>query len=105
MEAIVFMALLPLPPETFELFDDIVFNYHLARELLIFLQEADPSRPYTFVCASEFAEAFKNSKFGKNLKLELNYSYDKSQTHLLALAKTKFAASKWKLFRACFPRE
>lgn len=66
---------------------------------------ADPSRPYTFVCASEFAEAFKNSKLGKHLKLELNGSYDKSQTHPLALAKTKFAASKWELFRACFARE
>ncbi|GAB2285728.1 ABC transporter G member 31 [Dionaea muscipula] len=140
MEGTVLMALLQPPPETFDLFDDLILLseghmvYHgPQREVLEFfeslgfklpprkgiadfLQEvtskkdqaqywADPSKPYRFIPAVEVAEAFKNSRFGRSVEHTLSKPYDKAASHPDALAKTKFATSKWELFKTCWARE
>lgn len=66
---------------------------------------ADPSKPYRFISTREMAEAFRNSEFGRNLESMLSVPYDKSMSHPSALATTKYAASKWELFKACLERE
>uniref|UniRef100_A0A6J1C459 ABC transporter G family member 31-like n=1 Tax=Momordica charantia TaxID=3673 RepID=A0A6J1C459_MOMCH len=99
-----------------DFFESLGFQLPPRKGVADFLQEvtsrkdqaqywADDSRPYTFISASQFAEAFKVSSFGKSLESTLNSSYDKSQSHPSALANTKYAASKLELFKACFARE
>lgn len=66
---------------------------------------ADPSKPYAFLPVSEIAKAFGNSRFGSSLQSTLSTPYDKSKSHPSALSKSKYAASKWELFKACFARE
>lgn len=66
---------------------------------------ADKSKPYVYLSVPQIAEAFKNSKFGRTLESELSDPYDKSNTHPSALAKSKYAVSRWELCKACFSRE
>ncbi|ESR38298.1 hypothetical protein CICLE_v10027679mg [Citrus x clementina] len=140
MDATILMALLQPPPETFDLFDDLLllseghlvyqgpraevleffeslgFQLPPRKGVADFLQEvtskkdqaqywADPSKPYVFLPVSEIAKAFKDSRFGKALKSSLSVPYDKSKCHPSALSKTRYAVSKWELFRTCFARE
>ncbi|GAY38373.1 hypothetical protein CUMW_036200 [Citrus unshiu] len=140
MDATALMALLQPPPETFELFDDLVllsdgylvyqgpraevleffeslgFRLPPRKGVADFLQEvtskkdqakywADTSKPYVFLPVSEIANAFKSSRFGKSLESSLAVPFDKSKSHPSALATTKYAVSKWELFRTCFARE
>lgn len=66
---------------------------------------ADHSKPYVYLPVSEIAKAFTNSRFGTSLQSTLSTSYDKSKSHPSALSKSKYAASRWELFKACFARE
>jgi sensor histidine kinase YesM len=66
---------------------------------------ADQSKPYVFLPTSEIAKAFKNSKYGKYVDSELSVPFDKSKSHVSALSKTKYAVSRWELFKTCFSRE
>lgn len=65
----------------------------------------DNSRPYEYISVHVIAEAFRNSRFGQDVKSFLSTPYDKSKGHPSALATTKFAVPRWDLFKACFSRE
>lgn len=66
---------------------------------------ADHSKPYGFVSVREIAEAFRNSRFGSHMESLQAQPYDKSKCHTSALARNKFAVSKWEMTKACFQRE
>ncbi|KAH9661866.1 ABC transporter G family member 31 [Citrus sinensis] len=102
--------------EVLEFFESLGFQLPPRKGVADFLQEvtskkdqaqywADPSKPYVFLPVSEIAKAFKDSRFGKALKSSLSVPYDKSKCHPSALSKTRYAVSKWELFRTCFARE
>ncbi|CAK7331242.1 unnamed protein product [Dovyalis caffra] len=102
--------------EVLEFFESLGFRLPPRKGVADFLQEvtskkdqaqywADPSKPYTFMPVSEIAKAFKSSKYGKYVDSELSVPFDKSKSHPSALSKTKYAASRWELFKTCFERE
>ncbi|XP_062144822.1 pleiotropic drug resistance protein 3-like isoform X2 [Alnus glutinosa] len=61
--------------------------------------------PYSYVSVDMFSRKFKESSYGKKLDEELLESYDKSQSHQIALSFSPYSLSKWELFRACASRE
>ncbi|CAI5468189.1 unnamed protein product [Closterium sp. Yama58-4] len=94
------ISLLQPAPETFELFDDVMLMsegrivYHGPREeVLGFFQEmgfAPPARkgvadflqephPYRYVSVRAFEEAFRASRFGKQMEAELSIPFKKDQ--------------------------
>ncbi|XP_022148375.1 ABC transporter G family member 31 isoform X2 [Momordica charantia] len=102
--------------DVLEFFESLGFKLPPRKGVADFLQEvtskkdqaqywADSSRPYSYISVPEFVEAFKNFRVGKSLESTLKHPYDKSQCHPSALARTKFAASRGELFKACFARE
>ncbi|KAM7527670.1 hypothetical protein LguiB_031080 [Lonicera macranthoides] len=102
--------------EVVEFFESLGFQLPPRKGVADFLQEvtsrkdqeqywAHSGRPYIFLPVEKIAEAFRNSKYGKSLESSLSAPFDKSRSHPSALSKTKFAVSKWELFRACFSRE
>ncbi|KAM7522073.1 hypothetical protein LguiA_011975 [Lonicera macranthoides] len=102
--------------EVVEFFESLGFQLPPRKGVADFLQEvtsrkdqeqywAHSGRPYVFLPVEKIAEAFRNSKYGKSLESSLSAPFDKSRSHPSALSKTKFAVSKWELFRACFSRE
>ncbi|KAK3019263.1 hypothetical protein RJ639_004212 [Escallonia herrerae] len=102
--------------EVVEFFESLGFRLPPRKGVADFLQEvtsrkdqaqywADSSKPYTFLPVSKIAEAFINSKYGSSLKSSVSVPYDKCNSHPSALSRTKFAISKWELFRTCFTRE
>ncbi|XP_061980777.1 ABC transporter G family member 31 [Populus nigra] len=102
--------------EVLEFFESLGFKLPPRKGVADFLQEvtskkdqaqywADQSKPYVFLPTSEIAKAFKNSKYGKNVDSELSVPFDKSKSHVSALSKTKYAVSRWELFKTCFSRE
>ncbi|KAK1589123.1 hypothetical protein Q3G72_030665 [Acer saccharum] len=102
--------------DALEFFESLGFKLSPRKGVADFLQEvtskkdqaqywADPSKPYRFLPASEIADAFINSKYGRSVQASLDDPYDKSKSHPLALAKTKFAVSNWELFSSNFARE
>ncbi|XP_061343387.1 pleiotropic drug resistance protein 1-like [Gastrolobium bilobum] len=62
-------------------------------------------KPYIFVTAREFAEAFQSFHVGRRLGNELATQFDKSKCHPAALATNKYGMGKWELFKACLSRE
>ncbi|CAN1252468.1 ABC transporter G family member 31, partial [Linum perenne] len=140
MEGTVLMALLQPPPETFDLFDDIIllseghlvyagpraevleffeslgFRLPPRKGVADFLQEvtsrkdqaqywADETRPYSFITVQEIAKAFKASCYGTSLSATFETSQQITHLSTAALAKTKYAASRWELLKTCFARE
>ncbi|KAL9367913.1 hypothetical protein Peur_039112 [Populus x canadensis] len=102
--------------EVLEFFESLGFKLPPRKGVADFLQEvtskkdqaqywADQSKPYVFLPTSEIAKAFKNSKYGKYVDSELSVPFDKSKSHVSALSKTKYAVSRWELFKTCFSRE
>ncbi|XP_062085164.1 ABC transporter G family member 31 [Humulus lupulus] len=102
--------------DVLEFFESLGFRLPPRKGVADFLQEvtsrrdqaqywADPSKPYVFIPVSEIAKAFKESRFGRSLQSDLSIPYDKSKSHPSALSKSKYAASKWELFKACYARE
>ncbi|XP_011005513.1 PREDICTED: ABC transporter G family member 31 isoform X1 [Populus euphratica] len=102
--------------EVLEFFESLGFKLPPRKGVADFLQEvtskkdqaqywADQSKPYVFLPSSEIAKAFKNSKYGKYVDSELSVPFDKSKSHVSALSKTKYAVSRWELFKTCFSRE
>lgn len=102
--------------DVLEFFESLGFKLPPRKGVADFLQEvtskrdqaqywADPSKPYEYLSVPEIAKAFKNSKFGRSLEFTLSVPYDKSKSHPSALSKSKYAVSKWELFKACFARE
>ncbi|PON63000.1 ABC transporter-like [Parasponia andersonii] len=102
--------------DVLEFFESLGFRLPPRKGVADFLQEvtsrrdqaqywADPSKPYAFLPVSEIAEAFKSSRFGRSLQSTLSNPCDKSKSHPSALSKSKYAASKSELFKACFARE
>ncbi|PNT56531.2 hypothetical protein POPTR_001G251100v4 [Populus trichocarpa] len=102
--------------EVLEFFESLGFKLPPRKGVADFLQEvtskkdqaqywADQSKPYLFLPTSEIAKAFKNSKYGKYVDSELSVPFDKSKSHVSALSKTKYAVSRWELFKTCFSRE
>jgi len=62
-------------------------------------------RPYRFVTAEEFSEAFQSFHVGRRLGDELGTEFDKSKSHPAALTTKKYGVGKWELFKACLSRE
>ncbi|CAK9164212.1 unnamed protein product [Ilex paraguariensis] len=102
--------------EVIEFFESLGFRLPPRKGVADFLQEvtsikdqaqywADSSKPYVFLTVSKIAEAFRSSRWGSSVKSSLSVPYDISKCHPSALSRTKFAVSKWDLFRACFARE
>ncbi|KAJ0020425.1 hypothetical protein Pint_32556 [Pistacia integerrima] len=102
--------------EVLEFFESLGFQLPARKGVADFLQEvtsrkdqaqywADPSKPYVFLSVSEIAKEFENSRFGRSLQSTLDVPYDKSMNHAAALSKTKYAVSKWELFKTCIARE
>ncbi|WCJ41765.1 ABC transporter G family member 34 [Euphorbia peplus] len=140
MDTTMVISLLQPPPETYDLFDDIILLsegqivYQGPRENVLeffehmgfkcperkgvadFLQEvtskkdqeqywARKNQPYTYVSASDFAEAFGSFHIGDKISEELSIPFDKSKTHAAALVKEKYGISNWDLLKSCFSRE
>ncbi|XP_020230451.1 ABC transporter G family member 31, partial [Cajanus cajan] len=102
--------------DVLEFFQSLGFQLPPRKGIADFLQEvtskkdqaqywADPSKPYEFVSVSEIAQAFRNSKFGKYVESMQSHPFDKSKCHSSALARTKYAVSKWEMAKACYARE
>ncbi|KAL5750509.1 hypothetical protein ACOSP7_025112 [Xanthoceras sorbifolium] len=102
--------------DVLEFFESLGFKRPPRKGVADFIQEvtskngqaqywADPSKPYRFLPISEIANVFKTSKYGKSAESSLDILFDKSQSHLLALSKTKYAISNWELFIINFSRE
>jgi len=66
---------------------------------------AQREKPYRFVTAKEFAEAFKSYHVGRSLGNELVTQFDKSKSHPSALTTNKYGIGNWELFKACLSRE
>ncbi|KAG8091552.1 hypothetical protein GUJ93_ZPchr0012g20034 [Zizania palustris] len=67
---------------------------------------SDQSKQHIFISTSTMAAEFKESQYGRNLESSLNNSYvNKDKDYPQALAKSKFAVSKYRLVKACFARE
>uniref|UniRef100_A0A1S3WXZ0 ABC transporter G family member 31-like n=1 Tax=Nicotiana tabacum TaxID=4097 RepID=A0A1S3WXZ0_TOBAC len=99
-----------------EFFESLGFRLPPRKGVADFLQEvtsrkdqaqywADNSRPYEYIPVPAIAEAFRNSRYGQDLKSSLSIPYDRSKGHPSALSTTKFAVPRWELFKACFSRE
>ncbi|XP_009614154.1 ABC transporter G family member 31 isoform X1 [Nicotiana tomentosiformis] len=102
--------------DVIEFFESLGFRLPPRKGVADFLQEvtsrkdqaqywADNSRPYEFIPVPAIAEAFRNSRYGQDLKSSLSIPYDRSKGHPSALSATKFAVPRWELFKACFSRE
>lgn len=102
--------------EVLEFFESLGFKLPPRKGIADFLQEVtskkdqaqywtNPSKPYTFLSSQDIAEAFKNSRFGKNVESALSIPNDETNNHPSALARTKYAVSTWELFKTCFTRE
>uniref|UniRef100_A0A803PVF3 ABC transporter domain-containing protein n=2 Tax=Cannabis sativa TaxID=3483 RepID=A0A803PVF3_CANSA len=102
--------------DVLEFFESLGFRLPPRKGVADFLQEvtskrdqaqywADPSKPYVFIPVSEIARAFKESRIGRSLQSHLSTPYDKFKSHPSALSKSRYAASKWELFKACYARE
>ncbi|WRX27625.1 ABC transporter-like [Theobroma cacao] len=127
------ISLLQPPPETYDLFDDIILLsdgqivYQGPREYVLEFfgsmgfkcperkevtsrkdQEqywANKDEPYHYVTAKTFAEAFKSFHIGLKLIVELHTPFDKSKSHRAALTSKKYGARKKELVKACLSRE
>ncbi|KAK4780230.1 hypothetical protein SAY87_016336 [Trapa incisa] len=99
-----------------EFFESLGFRLPPRKGVADFLQEvtsikdqaqywADSSKPYEFIPVSAISEAFKSSRFGKSVQSALSHAYDKSKGHPTALSRTKYAVSRWELFKTSFARE
>ncbi|KAL4318499.1 hypothetical protein GQ457_18G004060 [Hibiscus cannabinus] len=62
-------------------------------------------KPYSFITANQFAEAFQAFHIGQKLRDDLAIPFDKSRSHPAALSKHKYGVSKKELLKACFTRE
>ncbi|RDX89206.1 ABC transporter G family member 31, partial [Mucuna pruriens] len=102
--------------DVLEFFQSLGFQLPPRKGVADFLQEvtskkdqaqywADPSKPYEFVSVPEIAQAFRNSKYGRYMESMHTHPYDKSKCHPSALARNKYAVSKWDIVKACFARE
>ncbi|AES81623.2 drug resistance transporter-like ABC domain protein [Medicago truncatula] len=99
-----------------DFFASMGFICHARKAVADFLQEvtsmkdqeqywAQRDKPYRFVTAKEFAEAFKSSHVGKSLGNDLVTQFDKSKSHPAALTTNKYGIGNWELFKACLSRE
>lgn len=66
---------------------------------------SDQRRPYRYIPVAEIANAFRDYRVGKELDEKLATPFDKSESHPASLVTSKFALSKWDLFKACVERE
>lgn len=62
-------------------------------------------KPYHFISAREFAEAFQSFHVGVKLGDELAIPFDKAKGHPAALTTNKYGVSKKELLKACIARE
>ncbi|XP_020252372.1 ABC transporter G family member 31 isoform X3 [Asparagus officinalis] len=99
-----------------EFFESLGFSLPPRKGVADFLQEvtskkdqaqywSDQSRPYVYIPASGFSEAFKQSEYGKSVDSSLSAPNDATKFLPSALARTKFALSNLDLIKACFSRE
>lgn len=99
-----------------EFFESVGFKLPPRKGVADFLQEVtskkdqeqywhDERRPYRYIPVAEIADAFRDYRVGKELEEQLATPFDKSQSHPAALVESKFALSKWDLFKACLERE
>ncbi|KAI4973612.1 hypothetical protein ZWY2020_041393 [Hordeum vulgare] len=98
-----------------EYFKSLGFSLPPRKGIADFLQEvtskkdqaqywSDLSKPYSFIPVSAMAVAFTESQYGRNLESHLHNS-DGHTDSAQALARSKFAISKYSLVKACFARE
>jgi len=66
---------------------------------------ADNKHPYRYIPVTTMVESFKEFEVGRELSADLSTPFDKSASHPAALVRTKYALSKWELFKACTARE
>uniref|UniRef100_A0A7N2L0M7 ABC transporter domain-containing protein n=1 Tax=Quercus lobata TaxID=97700 RepID=A0A7N2L0M7_QUELO len=96
------------PPETYELFDDII----LLLEGQIVTSRKDQrqywvneEQPYHYVSVNKFAEAFKSFHVGRSIQRELATPFNRSKSHPAILTRSKYGANMKELMKACFSRE
>ncbi|KAL8043064.1 hypothetical protein ABFX02_09G094400 [Erythranthe guttata] len=66
---------------------------------------SDRYKPYRYITAGDFAEAFKSFEIAQKLITELAEPFDKSKSHPAALVSGKYGVSKMELLKACASRE
>ncbi|KAH6800605.1 pleiotropic drug resistance 12 [Perilla frutescens var. hirtella] len=66
---------------------------------------AEEEKPYRFITAREFAEAFKGFHVGQRLMAELSISFDKTESHPAALTTKSYGVSRKDILKACASRE
>ncbi|KAH7832973.1 hypothetical protein Vadar_001925 [Vaccinium darrowii] len=60
---------------------------------------------WSYISVDSFCKKFKDSTFGKMVDDELSDAYTESQSYKNGISFSKYALSKWALFRACMSRE
>ncbi|KAH9560799.1 hypothetical protein CY35_06G126700 [Sphagnum magellanicum] len=99
-----------------EFFESLGFKLPPRKGIADFLQEvtskkdqeqywADNKHPYRYIPVTTMVESFKEFEVGRELSADLSTPFDKSASHPAALVRTKYALSKWELFKACTARE
>ncbi|KAJ9179101.1 hypothetical protein P3X46_010924 [Hevea brasiliensis] len=66
---------------------------------------ARKDKPYRFITAKEFAEAYESFHEGRRLGEEFATPFDKAMSHPAALTTKKYGVNKMELCKACFSRE
>ncbi|PNX82267.1 pleiotropic drug resistance protein, partial [Trifolium pratense] len=116
LKGTVVISLLQPPPETYNLFDDIILLsdshiiYQGPREHVTSRKDQEQywqhkDQPYRFVTAEEFSDAFQSFHVGIRLGDELGTEFDKSKSHPSALTTKKYGVGKLELYKACLSRE
>uniref|UniRef100_M8AXT3 Pleiotropic drug resistance protein 5 n=1 Tax=Aegilops tauschii TaxID=37682 RepID=M8AXT3_AEGTA len=119
MNETVMISLLQPPPETYNLFVDIILLSEGCPErkgVADFLQEVTSKKDqqqywyldqeqYRHVSVPEFAERFKSFHVGQQMLKELQIPFDKSKTHPAALTTSKYGQSSWESFKTVMSRE
>uniref|UniRef100_A0A1D1ZGN1 Pleiotropic drug resistance protein 3 n=1 Tax=Anthurium amnicola TaxID=1678845 RepID=A0A1D1ZGN1_9ARAE len=99
-----------------EFFETIGFRCPERKGVADFLQEVTSwkdqhqywvchDKPYRFVTAMEFVDAFQSSQIGQELADELARPFDRSQNHPAALTTSKYGVSRKELLKSCIARE
>ncbi|KAI3775039.1 hypothetical protein L1987_49607 [Smallanthus sonchifolius] len=99
-----------------EFFESMGFKCPERKNVADFLQEVTSKKdqkqywmtrdkPYRFVTANEFSNAYKSFHVGRRLANELETPYDKSKSHPAALTTEKYGLNTKELIKACFDRE
>ncbi|CAH1425585.1 unnamed protein product [Lactuca virosa] len=99
-----------------EFFESMGFKCPERKGVADFLQEVtskkdqeqywiERNKPYRFITAKEFAEAYESFHEGRRMAEEISIPYDKNKSHPAALTTKTYGLSKKELLKACTSRE